>query len=240
MSGGPRVIAVVLAGGTGSRMGGEVPKQLLLLGGEPVLAHALRAFDRCSAVDDVVVVTHPDLMSEVRAIADGFDDVRAVVDGGQERSDSTRAGLAAVREITDDPAAKVLFHDAARPLVDGRIITDVVDALDSAEAVTVAIGSSDTIVAVDATGRMTSTPNRSGLRRLQTPQGFGLGTISRAYDLAFADPHFGVTDDATVVLRYLPDTPVMTVEGSERNLKVTVASDLDILEAFLAADSPSR
>ncbi len=236
VSGDVHVVAVVLAGGVGARMGGEVAKQLLPLRGEPVLAHALRAFDECSAVDDVVVVTHPDLVAEVRSIAVAFGRVRAVVDGGRERSDSTRAGLAAVRELTDDPAAKVLFHDAARPLVDGRIISDVVAALDRSDAVTAAIGSSDTIVAVDATGRMTATPNRSGLRRLQTPQGFRLGTITRAYERAFADPHFGVTDDATVVLRYLPETPVMTVTGSERNLKVTVASDLDILEAFLAAD----
>ena len=240
MTGDARVVAVVLAGGVGVRMGGEVAKQLLPLRGEPVLAHALRAFDECGAVDDVVVVTHPDLVSEVRAIAERFGRVRSVVDGGRERSDSTRAGLAAVRELTDDPAAKVLFHDAARPLVEGRIVADVVAALDTADAVTAAVASSDTIVAVDATGRMTATPNRSGLRRLQTPQGFRLGTITRAYDLAFADPHFGVTDDATVVLRYLPDTPVMTVAGSERNLKVTVGSDLDILEALLAQDSAQR
>jgi 2-C-methyl-D-erythritol 4-phosphate cytidylyltransferase len=240
VSGDGRVVAVVLAGGVGARMGGQVAKQLLPLRGEPVLAHVLRAFDECGAVDDVVVVTHPDLVAEVRAIAERFGRVRAVVAGGRERSDSTRAGLAAVRELTADPSAKVLFHDAARPLVDGRIIAAVVDALDTADAVTTAIGSSDTIVAVDGSGRMTATPNRSGLRRLQTPQGFRLRTITRAYDLAFADPHFGVTDDATVVLRYLPDTPVMTVAGSERNLKVTVASDLGILEAFLAQDSAER
>ncbi len=240
MSGDPRVVAVVLAGGVGTRMGGEVAKQLLPLRGEPVLAHALRAFDECGVVDDVVVVTHPDLVAEVRAVADAFATVRAVVDGGRERSDSTSAGLAAVREVTDDPESKVLFHDAARPLVEARIIADVVAALDRADAVTTAVGSADTVVAVDATGRMTATPNRSGLRRLQTPQGFRLRTITRAYALAFADPHFGVTDDATVVLRYLPETPVMTVQGSERNLKVTVPSDLAILEALLAADSAGR
>jgi 2-C-methyl-D-erythritol 4-phosphate cytidylyltransferase len=233
VSDGARVVAVVLAGGVGARMGGDVPKQLLPLRGEPVLAHALRAFDECSAVDDVVVVTHPDLVAEVRAIAERFERVRAVVDGGRERSDSTRAGLAAVRELTDDPSAKVLFHDAARPLVDGRIIAAVVDALDTADAVTTAIASADTIVAVDGSGRMTATPNRSGLRRLQTPQGFRLGTITRAYELAFADPHFGVTDDATVVLRYLPDVPVMTVRGSEANLKLTEPSDLAVAETWL-------
>lgn len=232
---GDRVIAVVLAGGTGVRMGGEVPKQLLLLDGEPVLAHALRAFDECGVVDDIVVVTHPDLVEEVEAIAGGFGRVRAVVDGGQERSDSTRAGLGAVRALTDDPAAKVLFHDAARPLVDARTIADVVAALDEADAVTAAIASADTIVAVDATGRMTATPNRSGLRRLQTPQGFRLATIGRAYELAFADPHFGVTDDATVVLRYLPEVPVLTVRGTETNLKLTEPGDVAIAEAWLRA-----
>jgi 2-C-methyl-D-erythritol 4-phosphate cytidylyltransferase len=99
--------------------------------------------------------------------------------------------------------------------------------------VTTAIASADTIVAVDGSGRMTATPNRSGLRRLQTPQGFRLGTITRAYELAFADPHFGVTDDATVVLRYLPDVPVMTVRGSEANLKLTEPSDLAVAETWL-------
>ena len=129
----------------------------------------------------------------------------------------------------------MLFHDAARPLVDQRIIADCVTTLAAHRAVGVAVPSSDTI-AMASDGVMTAMPRRDSLVRLQTPQGFRLSVIRRAHELAAADPGFGdlpATDDCGIVLRYLPDVRVHVVPGSERNLKITFPRDLAVAEALL-------
>ena len=129
----------------------------------------------------------------------------------------------------------MLFHDAARPLVDQRTIADCVAALDRCDAVGVVVPSSDTIVEV-ADGLIMRGLPRDTLACCQTPQGFRLSVIVAAYQLADADPAFAsvpATDDCGVVLRYLPAVPVAAVQGSERNLKVTYTADLAIAETLL-------
>ncbi len=155
-----------------------------------------------------------------------------VVEGGATRSDSTVAALAT---LGDDPCL-VLVHDAARPLVTARIITDCFESLASYPVVNVAIESSDTIVEVDADGLVRATLDRSSLRRVQTPQGFHSEVLREAHSLAAADSDFTATDDCGVVMRYLPDRPVVVVAGDERNLKVTTPADLQVVAALLAAD----
>ncbi len=130
----------------------------------------------------------------------------------------------------------MLFHDAARPLLDQATIAGCVRALGSYQAVGVAVPTSDTIVEV-ADGLMTGMPHRDTLRRCQTPQGFRLSVIRTAHELALADPAFAdltATDDCGVVLRYLPDVPVAVVPGSERNIKITYPGDLSIAEVLLS------
>jgi len=173
----------------------------------------------------------------------GFAKVSGVIAGGVARSDSTRVALAAIaRGVAgvswvpggDDPAdCGVLLHDAARPLVDQRIIADCVAALVSHDAAGVAVPASDTMVITD-NGVMHSMPRRETLWRCQTPQCFRLPVIARAHELAAADPEFAPTDDCGVVLRYLPGVDVHIVPGSERNLKVTYPQDLAVAEALLA------
>ncbi len=127
----------------------------------------------------------------------------------------------------------MLLHDAARPLVDQRIIADCVAALATWTAIGVVVPSTDTIVEV-SDGVLGAVLPRDSLARCQTPQGFRLSVIGRAHDLAAADPDFGgATDDCGVVRRYLPDVPIGAVTGSERNLKVTYPGDLDLAELFL-------
>ena len=129
----------------------------------------------------------------------------------------------------------VLLHDAARPLVDQRIIAECVAALGEHEAAGVAVPASDTIV-ITANGVMHTMPRRETLWRCQTPQCFRLPVITRAHELAAADPDFSPTDDCGVVLRYLPDVQVHVVPGSERNIKITYPQDLAIAELMLARD----
>ena len=229
---GRRAIAVVLAGGAGVRMGTTLPKQLLPLGGRPVLEHSIAAFDHSAAIDDVLVLMHPVFLPEARALAASYSKVRMVVPGGRTRNESTQAALDALATLAG-PDDKVLFHDAVRPLVDQATIARCVAALDEREAVYVAIPTSDTIIEADGS-RLVAVPDRRRLLRGQTPQGFRLSTIRDAYAIAWGDPSFEATDDCSVVLRYAPHVPVEVVQGSASNLKITEPVDLVIAEALLA------
>ena len=237
-----RMVAVVLGGGTGQRMGAALPKQLLRLGGRTLLEHCVAAFEQAPGVDEILVVMARDYVEPVRAMLaeDGFEKVSGVIAGGAvTRADSTRVALAAIAESgADRDDCGVLLHDAARPLVDQRIIADCVAALGVHQAAGVAVPASDTIVITD-NGVMHSMPRRETLWRCQTPQCFRLPVIIRAHELAAADPDFAPTDDCGVVLRYLPDVAVHIVAGSERNLKVTYPQDLAVAEALLAEGAPT-
>jgi 2-C-methyl-D-erythritol 4-phosphate cytidylyltransferase len=227
----------VLAGGVGTRVGLSIPKQLLKIAGKTVIEHTLAVFEASAEVDDVVVLMTPGYVDDVKAIvsARGFHKVSAVIEGGDTRNDSTRNALAHL----GDEECNVLFHDAVRPLVSQRIIRECVNALRTYEAVDVGIPSADTIVVVDDDEIITEIPDRSRLRRGQTPQGFRLSTIRRAYEIAWQDPDFKATDDCSVVLKYLPDVPIHMVEGAEQNMKVTAPVDLFIADKLFQLGSAS-
>jgi len=236
-----RMVAVVLGGGTGQRIGAALPKQLLKLGGRTLLEHCVAAFEQAPGVDEILVVMAGDYVEQVRAVlaGGGYRKVTGVIAGGVARPDSTRVALAAIAAAVSDPAeCGVLLHDAARPLVGQRIIADCVAALGVHEAAGVAVPASDTIVITD-NGVMHSMPRRETLWRCQTPQCFRLPVIARAHELAAADPDFAPTDDCGVVLRYLPGVDVHIVPGSERNLKITYPQDLAVAEALLAEGAPT-
>jgi ribitol-5-phosphate 2-dehydrogenase (NADP+) / D-ribitol-5-phosphate cytidylyltransferase len=228
-----RTVAVVLAGGTGERFGGDRPKQMQVLAGRTLIEHSVAAFEQAPGVDAITIVMPAGLAGPARRqfTADGHPKVTGVIEGGATRADSTRCAIAALGE----DECNVLFHDAARPLLDQRIIADCVSALATDRAIGVAVPSSDTIVEV-ADGVVTGMPRRDTLARCQTPQGFRLSLIRRAYELADADPSLPrrqATDDCGVVLRYLPDVPVRLVRGSERNIKITYPGDLEVAETLL-------
>jgi 2-C-methyl-D-erythritol 4-phosphate cytidylyltransferase len=229
-----RMVAVVLAGGVGQRLGAGLPKQLLRLAGRTLIEHCVAAFEQAPGIDEILVVMAGGYTGQVSALlADaGYRKVSAVIEGGVTRPDSTRAALAAIARAQPGEAG-VLLHDAARPLVDGRIIADCVASLRVHDAAGVAVPASDTMV-ITGDGVMRSMPRRDTLLRCQTPQCFRLSVITRAHELAAADPDFAPTDDCGVVLRYLPEVSVHIVEGSERNIKITYPQDLAIAEALLA------
>ena len=231
-----RMVAVVLGGGVGQRLGAGTPKQLLTLGGRTLIERCVAAFDRAPGIDEVLVVMARGYTGQVEALlagaelaGAGYRKVTAVIEGGVTRPDSARAALAAIAPGD----CGVLLHDAARPLVDQRIIADCVAALRVHDAAGVAVPASDTMVVTDH-GVMQSMPRRETMLRCQTPQCFRLSVITRAHELAAADPGFAPTDDCGVVLRYLPDVDVHVVPGSERNIKITYAQDLAVAEVVLA------
>jgi 2-C-methyl-D-erythritol 4-phosphate cytidylyltransferase len=229
-------VAVVLAGGLGSRMGGTVPKQLLELDGRPILCHAVAAFEAAAEIDEIVVLMAPAYLEPVRAMlaTERFGKLSHVIAGGGTRTESTRLALAAL----GDGDRSVLLHDGARPLVTPALIGACVRALTKTDAITAAVASADTIATVarsDDDVVITGIGDRALLRRVQTPQGFRLSTIRRAFALADADPDFVATDDTSVVLRYLPDVAVHVVDGDESNIKITTPADLALAETILRA-----
>lgn len=256
-----RNIAIVLAGGSGTRMGLGRPKQFLEMGGKTILEHSVDAFHANPLIESIIIVSNPDFIDEAGAIvarrrqpAD-WAKVLAVIPGGKERSDSSVNAIAKIRnerEETDAADVNLLFHDAVRPLVDQRIITDVCEALSHHEAVNVTLPVADTIIrtttlstsegpaAAKATEPklvMADVVDRSTLQRVQTPQGFRLTTIAEAYRRALADPLFRATDDCGVVYRYMPEVSIALVRGSERNLKLTYPDDLPLFEFLLGVSA---
>jgi 2-C-methyl-D-erythritol 4-phosphate cytidylyltransferase len=232
-----RTVAVVLAGGSGQRLGGDLPKQLRLLAGRPLVEHCVRAFDRAPGVGEVLVVMPAALTGRAaELLGDRYPKLRGVIAGGAERSGSVRRALDAIAEGdgTGEADTGVLLHDAARPLVDQRIIADCVTGLGRCQALGVVLPATDTIVRVTS-GTMGVMPPRDLLGHCQTPQAFRLAVIRDAYRLAAGDPA-GVpaTDDCGVVLRYRPDVAVHVVPGSPRNVKITYPDDLRVAELLLA------
>ncbi len=233
-----RTVAVLLAGGTGTRVGLQIPKQLLKIAGKAIVDHTLAVLNSAPEVDEILVLMTPGFTRDVERIvaAGGYTKVTAVLDGGATRTETTRLAL----DTLQDEDCNVLLHDAVRPLLSHRIIRECVNALHRYEAVDVAIPSADTIIVVDGE-LIEDIPDRARLRRGQTPQGFRASTLRRAYALATQDPTFTGTgiDDCSVVLRYLPDVPITFVEGSEQNMKVTHPVDVFIADKLFQLASAS-
>jgi 2-C-methyl-D-erythritol 4-phosphate cytidylyltransferase len=232
-------VAVVLAGGTGTRVGLSIPKQLIKVAGKPIIEHTLAALNAAPEVDEILVMMTPGHLDSVQALlrSGAYPKVTRVLEGAATRNATTQLALAAL----GPDECNVLFHDAVRPLVSQRIISDCVAALDEYEAVDTAIPSADTVIQVDeATGRtIDDVLRRPLLRRGQTPQCFRLSTIRRAYELAQRDPGFEATDDCTVVLRYTPDVPIADIAGEDRNMKVTEPIDVYIADKLFQLDNHS-
>jgi 2-C-methyl-D-erythritol 4-phosphate cytidylyltransferase len=228
-------IAVLLAGGVGTRVGLDIPKQLIKIAGRPIMEHTLAALDAHPKVDEIIVLMAQGHLDAVHAIIrnGGYRKVTQVLEGAATRNETT---LRAIRAVGDEEA-NLLFHDAVRPMVTGRIISECFAALELYDAVDTAIPSADTIVELGEDGTIVDIPRRDRLRRGQTPQAFKASTIRHAYAKAAEDPAFEATDDCTVVLRYTPDVPIGIVEGDDRNMKVTEPIDVYIADKLFQLTS---
>ncbi|MGZ6777950.1 MAG: 2-C-methyl-D-erythritol 4-phosphate cytidylyltransferase [Mycobacterium sp.] len=214
-------VAVVPAAGSGERLAAGAPKAFVTLGGRPMLEHALAGLRDSGVVDSIVVAVPPNRTDEAKLVFGGD---AVIVSGGSDRTESVRLALAAIGD-----AEFVLVHDAARALTPPSLIARVVHALHSGHpAVIPGLPVTDTIKAVDANGVVLGTPERAGLRAVQTPQGFQADLLRRAYQRAAAG---GFTDDASVV--EMTGTPVQVVDGDPLAFKITTPNDLLLAEALL-------
>ena len=216
--------AVIVAAGSASRMGG-IDKVMAPLGGEPVILRTVRAFQETDAIREIVIVTREDLIMPVSDLCAGLDKVKAVVVGGGSRQESVWLGLNALSKGMELAA----IQDGARPLVTPELIDRTVRAAHSYGAAAPAIPVKDTIK-VEKSGLIESTPDRSHLRAVQTPQVFDIDLLRGALQKA-RDDGAEVTDDCSAVERL--GMKIRLVEGEERNLKVTTPLDLKIAELLL-------
>lgn len=221
-------IAVVLAGGSGKRMGEEIPKQFLPVLGKPIIQYSMEAFQNHPLIDEMVVVLPDEYLGKLNQFVDidMFPKLEAQLGGGSERYLST---LAALRYYTSENDANILFHDAARPLVTQEIISNVLYALNQFEAVCVAIPTTDTVIETTGNGFIHHYPKRQQMVNAQTPQAFNIKVIKQAFNMAMQDTGFFTTDDCSIVHKYLPHIPIKIVPGSIKNFKITNPTDLQII-----------
>ena len=221
-------IAVILAGGSGTRLGDATPKQFLKVAGKKVIEHTIEVFEANEQIDEICIVTRAEYLEsmEEMTVLNHYKKVKKILRGGAERYHSS---LSAINAYTNDDD-NLIFHDAVRPLLNDRIINDCITALETYQAVDVAIKTTDTIIEVNERECISSIPNRNVLRNGQTPQCFKRGLIKMAYDKALADPHMQTTDDCGVVRKYMPHTDVFVVNGEVFNMKLTYMEDLFLLD----------
>jgi len=222
-------VAIVVAAGKGTRLGGERPKQFLELADVPVIIHTLRQFDRCKEINEVITVLPAEDTAGFASLAKQFELKKAgrAVAGGATRAQSVRNGLNAIGD-----ADIVAVHDGVRPFVTPGEIDQVVVAARQSGAAVLTAPVADTIKRVQD-GRIVETVSRAELRRALTPQCFRFAIMKRAYENLDELESSGleITDDSLLVERL--GVEVAAVEGSARNIKITNAGDLRQAEALL-------
>ena len=216
----------------GTRVGGNTPKQLLPLSdGRSVLEHSVDAFEAAPCIDEIVIVMHPEWIKEAEELCrrNAWQKVRQIIAGGSERWESSWHAIQAFSGQLSD--ISLWLHDAARPFVSQRILSDVAKALETHAAVTVGVPVTDTLYKVRrndvrGTKEVETIPSRADFMRAQTPQAFHLDVLKEAFERALAQGQVAVTDDVGIVQAYMPEQPIFIVSGEEANRKITYAEDL--------------
>lgn len=224
----PICTAVIVAAGKGKRMGTEISKQFLPLGGKEILAHTVQKFEKTTNIRDIILVTGVDSLQDVQEMAQeyGWEKIVSIVAGGKERQDSVWNGLQQVAVDTEI----ILIHDGVRPFVTEDILNGSIETALEMGGCVAGVPAKDTIKVCDGENIAIATPDRSALWQIQTPQTFRKERIVKAYEQAKEDGFVG-TDDASFAEHC--GYPVKVIMGSYRNIKITTKEDLIIGEAFL-------
>lgn len=229
--------AIILAGGSGSRMKSEIPKQYMKLGDRMVIYYSIKAFQDNEYIDNIILVTSKEYIGFARNnfMTNELSKVTDVVEGGKERYDSVYSAL---KKVNDD--GKVLIHDGARPCITTEVINRCIEGLDRYDACIAAVPVKDTIKIADEEQCVKTTPARSTLWQIQTPQAFRNTVVNQAYRKLYELGNFThVTDDAMVVERYT-DKKIKLIMGDYRNIKITTPDDMEIAGRFISDISGQR
>ena len=220
-----RLAAIIVAGGTGSRMGTDVPKQFIKLNGKEIILHTISVFEKCDFIDKIVVVCHRDYLEFCKSL---FSDVKKniiVTEGGNTRQQSVFNGLKEARDCD-----YVLIHDAVRCLIEEKHIKMLYDELLNGNSCTLAVRVKDTIKQADENNIVTNTPDRSKLWQIQTPQAFFVSELISAHEYSIKTSFEG-TDDCSVMEHY--GKKITLVEGSYKNIKITTQTDIQLANSYL-------
>lgn len=223
-------IAIIMAGGTGSRMGASCPKQYLELNGKPILFYTISAFEG-SFFDEIILVTRAEDIEYCRKeIVDkyGFKKISQIVAGGAQRSDSVFNGISAVKT----KESYIYIHDGARPFIEDEVLQRVKACVMMYNACVTAVPEKNTIKMITKEGYVAHTPDRSTLWNAQTPQAFRYDIIMEAYERKKGMPSYECTDDAMVV-ELFGKMPVKVVDGDYKNIKITTPEDMEVGEKIL-------
>lgn len=223
-------LVIILAGGTGSRLCDETPKQFLKIADKSIIEITIEKFEFLHMIDHIFIVTNPEYYDQTLEIINirDFKKVKKVLKGGKTRQESSRIGVFSA----GNDYRNVLIHDVVRPFVSKEIIENVLKKLDIYSAVNVAIPSNDTIIEIDEKNLIKKIPDRKFLRRVQTPQAFKLSLIQKAHKLAIENNIEDATDDCYLVLKFkLSD--IYVINGIEFNIKITYPMDIDIAREII-------
>ena len=219
-------VAVIMAAGKGVRVGGEVPKQFMPVHGRMLMEYSLQTFQDHPRIDEIFVVLPEDYlqMSELlQYLFDNFSKITRILAGGEERFQSS---WSAIQWFIDRREDNLLLHDAARPGLTPKIVDDLLDTLENAEAAVTAIPATDTVLKVNENMQLAASLDRKTLYYAQTPQAFKAGLLYDCFEELFADGTFLPTDESGVVAHYRPDILIRIVQGSPANFKVTYPEDI--------------
>jgi 2-C-methyl-D-erythritol 4-phosphate cytidylyltransferase len=234
-----KVSVILPAAGLGTRMGREKSgisrKQFMLLDGAPILIHTIRKFLQCHSVSEIVVALRPEDLDWARGLVFEEHPVKTVrfVEGGDSRQQSVENALATLPADTD----LVAVHDAVRPFIDPLLVEQVIAEAAVAGAAIVGIVPVDTVKRVHKTKIRTTLP-REHLVLAQTPQVFRFDLLKRAFEMARADSFTG-TDESSLVER-LEEVEVSVVQGSDRNIKITKPTDMELARLFLDEETAGK
>lgn len=227
-----KCIAVVLAGGKGTRMKSNIPKQYIELDNIPLLYYSLKQFQESDKISEIILVTGEGEQAYCREnLIERYkiDKISNIVAGGKERFNSVYNALESIQY-----ADYVFVHDGARPFLKNKTINKLYEEVKIHKACVVGVRSKDTVKISDNSGFISKTPDRDNVWIIQTPQVFEFSILKKAYELLMVKEQVNVTDDAMVVEAML-DIKVKLVEGEYTNIKVTTPSDLLIANAFIGS-----
>ncbi len=229
--------AVVLAAGKGTRMGTSVAKQYLDLGGRPVVAYALEAFEQSPLIDDILLMVgegQQEYCEKELVQRYGWKKVKKICVGGRERYESVCRAIEVLMESPEigNRDGYVFIHDGARPFLTEDIIRRTFQAVQQYQACVAGMPVKDTIKLTDAQGNIVQSPDRSLVWQAQTPQAFSVPLLAEAFRRLMEGDPSGITDDAMVVESQM-GTAVRMVEGSYQNIKITTPEDLAVAESIL-------
>ncbi|SHK11087.1 2-C-methyl-D-erythritol 4-phosphate cytidylyltransferase [Hathewaya proteolytica DSM 3090] len=225
-------IAVILAGGSGTRMGSDIPKQFIDIYGKPLIIHTIEAFDINPGIDYIAVMCKQEYKEDLKIWIRqyGISKVKWILDGGSTRQQSVYNSIKALTEFCSQEDILVI-HDAARPLIAQRIIDENIQGASEHKAVDTVIPSADTIIKSLDGDTIEEVPRRKDLYLGQTPQSFTFSLIKAAHEYALQCQNTDATDDCQLVLKY--GQKVHLVKGDKMNFKVTTFEDLLLLKSII-------